>query len=53
MVADFQAYDCLDVCLALNDENLLLKKFVNVQRYLHEFRQLPELKDFIETSAKK
>jgi glutathione S-transferase len=52
-IADFQVYDCLDICFLLDDDgNVLPKKFVNIKRYLEEFRQLPELKNFIEKSEK-
>jgi glutathione S-transferase len=49
-IADFQVYDCLDICFTLDDDNVLPKKFVNIKRYLEAFSQLPELKDFIEKS---
>jgi hypothetical protein len=34
----------------LDDENILPKKFIHIQRFLEDIRQLPELKDFIEKS---
>lgn len=49
-IADFQVYDCLDICFLLDDENILSKKFVHIQQFLENIRQLPELKDFIEKS---
>jgi glutathione S-transferase len=49
-IADFQVYDNLDICFLLDDENILSKKFLHIQRFLEEIRQLPELKDFIEKS---
>lgn len=51
-IADFQVYNCLDICFLLDDENILPKKFIYAQRFLEFIRQLPELKDFIEKSEK-